>query len=227
MTLSLRRLAPLPLLLGLCTPALADDSGLYVSLLGGANWVAHQNLRQNSLDFVQMDYEQPLSSGYAVDLAVGWRSPIGLRPELALAYRRNSLDHFADRVYEGGGKIDGKGQEAGSSLMANLWYDLPMPEGFTRIKPYIGGGVGYTRLTIRDLEANGVSFGATHRDDVGTWQLGAGVAYQWDAHWSVSMDYRYLQTRTAHFGDIEGLPPGDVSTQYNAQSLMLGVQYGL
>lgn len=75
MTLSLRRLAPLPLLLGLCTPALADDSGLYVSLLGGANWVAHQNLRQNSLDFVQMDYEQPLSSGYAVDLAVGWRSP--------------------------------------------------------------------------------------------------------------------------------------------------------
>ncbi|WP_455924378.1 hypothetical protein [Pseudomonas putida] len=48
-----------------------------------------------------------------------------------------------------------------------------------------------------------------------------------NSHWSASLDYRYLQTRAAHFGDINGLPSGDVSTRYNAQSLMFGVQYWL
>jgi opacity protein-like surface antigen len=219
------------LLLGLaCSQtvlAQAEDSGVYASLLGGANWVAPQDLRQNSLNFVQMHYDQPLSSGYALDAAVGWRSPIGLRPELALAYRKNSLDRFENRVYEGGSTASGNGQEAGSSLMANLWYDLPMPDGFSRIKPYIGGGLGYTRLTIKGLSANGVSFGATHRDDVPSWQLGTGVVMPLNSHWSASVDYRYLQTRAAHFGDINGLPAGGVSTRYNAQSLMFGVQYWL
>lgn len=220
-----------PVLLGLalCQSPLvkADDSGVYVSLLGGANWVAAQNLRQNQLNFVQMHYDEPLSSGYAADLALGWRSPIGLRPELALDYRKNSLDHFEHRVYEGGTSTSGSGQEAAGSLMANLWYDLPMPGGFSAFKPYIGGGLGYTRLTIKGLSANNVSFGATHRDDVPTWQLGAGIAMTLSTHWSASIDYRYLQTQSAHFGDIQGLPSGDVTTRYNAQSLMFGVQYWL
>ncbi|MGC5702624.1 porin family protein [Pseudomonas sp. NFXW11] len=224
------RFALLPLLgLGIAHSSLAtaDDSGLYVSLLGGLNWVQAQDLRQHSTDFVRMNYNQPMTSGYAADLALGWRSPIGLRPELALAYRKNSLDHFSNRIYDGNNKAPGKGQESAGSLMANLWYDLPMPDGFSRIKPYVGGGLGYTRLVIKDLSAAGVSFGPTHRDDVATWQLGAGVAVRLDEHWSASVDYRYLQTRDAHFGDIDGLYPGDVSTRYNAQSLLLGVQYGL
>jgi opacity protein-like surface antigen len=41
----------------------------------------------------------------------------------------------------------------------------------------------------------------------------------------MSLDYRYLKTRDAHFGDIQGLPQGDVRTDYSAQSLMLGLHY--
>ncbi|WP_256930696.1 outer membrane protein [Pseudomonas sp. ABC1] len=205
--------------------ALAGESGLYASVLGGANWVTAQDLRQNGLDFVEMNFEQPLESGYAVGLALGWRSTSGLRPELELSYRKNSLDRFENRVYEGGGKIDGKGTEAGSSLMANLWYDLPMPAALNMIRPYIGGGLGYTRLTLKNLSAGGVGFGATHRDDVQTWQLGAGAAMPVSDNWALSMDYRYLRTRQAHFGNIPGLPEGDVRTEYRAHSLMFGVQY--
>jgi opacity protein-like surface antigen len=42
----------------------------------------------------------------------------------------------------------------------------------------------------------------------------------------MSLDYRYIKTRDAHFGDIQGLPQGDVRTDYSAQSLMIGLHYG-
>lgn len=216
--------------MGVIAPAtsFADTVGPYVSAMGGVNWVAKQDLTQNDLDFVEMQYNQPLHSGYATGLAVGWGFPIGLRPELEVAYRRNTLDQFNHRVYEGGGSIEGKGEEEASSIMANLWYDFSnLPEPLSRFTPYVGGGLGYAVLTISGLEAGGVQFGGTHRDTVPAYQLGAGVGYELTEHWSMSLDYRYFMTREAHYGDIQGLPQGDVTTEYNAQSLMLGLRYWL
>lgn len=113
--------------------------GLLGGLQGGLNWVQAQDLHQNSQGFVWMNYNQPMTSDDALELAVDWRSPIGLRPELALAYSKNSLAHASNRIYDGDNKAPGKGHEAASSLMANLWYDLPMPDCFSRIKLYVGG----------------------------------------------------------------------------------------
>ncbi|NUT82931.1 outer membrane protein [Pseudomonas brassicacearum] len=216
--------------LGAIAPAssFADNLGPYVSGMGGVNWVAKQDLTQNNDDFVQMEFNQPLHSGYATGLALGWRFPVGLRPEVELSYRRNTLDQFNNRIYEGGSSIEGKGEEQASSLMANLWYDIPnLPAPLSRFTPYVGGGLGYAVLTIKDLEAGGVEFGGTHRDTVSAWQLGAGVAYELSEHWSMSLDYRYFKTGEANFGKIQGLPQADVETEYNAQSLMLGLRYWL
>ncbi|MGN8342735.1 outer membrane protein [Pseudomonas sp. SMV71] len=216
--------------LGVLAPAIsvADTLGPYVSAMGGVNWVARQDLTQNDLDFVEMQYNQPLHSGYATGLAVGWGFPVGLRPEVEVAYRRNTLDQFNHRVYEGGGSIQGKGEEEASSIMANLWYDVTnLPAPLSRLTPYVGGGLGYAVLTISGLEAGGVQFGGTHRDTVPAYQLGAGLGYELSEHWSMSLDYRYFKTREAHYGNISGLPEGDVSTEYNAQSLMLGLRYWL
>jgi len=206
----------------------ADTLGPYVNGMGGVNWVAEQDLNQNDLDFVEMEFNQPLHSGFATGLALGWRFPVGLRPEVELSYRRNTLTQFNHRVYEGGGSIDGKGEEQATSLMANLWYDVTnLPAPLSRFTPYVGGGLGYAVLTITGLEAGGVEFGDTHRDTVSAWQLGTGVAYELSEHWSMSLDYRYFKTGEAHFGNIQGLPQGDVKTEYNAQSLMLGLRYWL
>lgn len=207
-------------------PSAADTLGPYISVMGGLNWVAAQDLNQNNLDFVEMEFNQPLHSGYATGLALGWRFPVGLRPEVELSYRKNTLTQFNHRVYEGGGSIDGKGEEEATSLMANLWYDvLNLPAPFSRVKPYIGGGLGYTTLEVSGLEAGGVQFGNVHRDSVSAYQLGAGFGFELTDRWSMSLDYRYFKTREAHFGDIQGLPRGDVRTEYSAESLMIGLQY--
>ncbi|MDP9782090.1 outer membrane protein [Pseudomonas fluorescens] len=216
--------------LGVIAPAssFADTLGPYVSAMGGVNWVADQDLTQNDSDFVEMEFNQPLHSGFATGLALGWRFPVGLRPEVELSYRRNTLKQFNNRIYEGGSSIDGKGEEQASSLMANLWYDIPnLPAPLSRFTPYVGGGLGYAVLTIKGLEAGGVEFGGTHRDTVSAWQLGTGVGYELNEHWSMSLDYRYFKTREANFGKIQGLPQVDVETQYNTQSLMLGLRYWL
>ncbi|WP_339431099.1 outer membrane protein [Pseudomonas sp. EA_65y_Pfl2_P78] len=214
--------------MGFVSPASssADTLGPYISVMGGLNWVAPQNLNQNNLDFVEMQFNHPLNSGYATGLALGWRFPVGLRPEVELSYRKNTLTQFNNRVYEGGGSIPGKGKEEVTSLMANLWYDfLNLPAPFRRFTPYMGGGLGYSTVSISGLEAGGVHFGNTHRDNVSAYQLGAGVSFELTDQWSTSLDYRYLKTRDAHFGDIQGLPQGDVRTDYSAQSLMLGLHY--
>ncbi|WP_260963069.1 outer membrane protein [Pseudomonas citri] len=216
--------------MGLFAPAssFADTLGPYVGVLGGVNWVDDQDLSQNGLDFVEMQYNQPVDSGYATALAMGWQFSTGLRPELEVSYRKNTLTQFNHRVYEGGGSIDGEGKEEASSVMANLWYNvLDLPAPLNHVTPYVGGGLGYAVLTISGLEAGGVQFGGTHRDTVEAYQLGAGVGYELSEHWSMSVDYRYFKTREAHFGDIPNLPQGDVSTKYNAQSLMLGLRYWL
>lgn len=51
----------------------ADTLGPYVSGMGGVNWVAEQDLNQNDLDFVEMEFNQPLHSGFATGLALGWQ----------------------------------------------------------------------------------------------------------------------------------------------------------
>ena len=215
---------------GVIAPAsgFADTLGPYVSGMAGVNWVEAQDLNQNNLDFVEMEFNQPLHSGYATGLAFGWRFPIGLRPEVELSYRKNTLTQFNHRVYEGGGSIDGEGEEQATALMANLWYDvLNLPAPLNRFTPYVGGGLGYAVLKVSGLEAGGVQFGDTHRDTVSAYQLGAGIGYELTDHWSMSMDYRYFKTREAHFGNIQGLPEGDVQTEYKAPSLLLGLRYWL
>lgn len=207
-------------------PSFAETFGPYVSIMGGMNWVAPLDLNQNNFDFVQLELNQPLQSGYTAGLAFGWRFPTGLKPELELSHRKNTLAQFDNRAYQGGGRLDGKGEVQATSVMANLWYEvLSLPAPFGRLTPYIGGGLGYTTLTFSGLEAGAAQYGNVHRDTVLAYQLGTGLGFELNELWSMSLDYRYLQTRDANFGDIQGLPKGDVKAAYRSQSLMLGLQY--
>ncbi|MFV9064807.1 outer membrane beta-barrel protein [Serratia fonticola] len=205
--------------------AQAAETGPYVGIQGGFNWAAPQYLRHQQLDFVRMNFKNPTSGGYVYGAAAGWRFSPGLRSELAVNYRKNTLSSFSKRYYEGGSSSSGQGSEAFFGAFANVWYDMPLSMKITdsvQVVPYIGGGIGYGRLTIKGLAANGVHFGQAHNDDVGAWQLGAGVLTKITDAYSISLNYRYMRTASANYGLIEGLPPQDVITHYQAQSAMVG-----
>ncbi|WP_416261346.1 outer membrane protein [Gibbsiella quercinecans] len=215
-------------LLSSCNIALAVETGPYVSIEGGGNWAASQYLRQQQLDFVQMNFKNPMSSGYVYGAATGWRFVSGLRTELEFNYRKNTLNSFSKRYYEGNTSARGHGSEAFTGVFANVWYDIPLSVKITdnaTIMPYIGGGLGYGCLTIKGLAAEGVHFGQTHNDDIAAWQLGGGLITQIGDNYSVSLDYRYMRTASANYGQIDGLPDQNVITHYQAEAVMIGLYY--
>lgn len=203
--------------------ALAAE-GPYLGFELGGNWTRQQHLTQNGFNFVNIDTKQPLDSGLLWGVKGGWSFANGLRPELEYSERSNELKSFNARLFDGGGNLEGHGKENAESTFANLWYDFQPVAALGNLRPYFGGGIGRTRIRVRNLEAGGVPFGSSSAS-VNAWQLGAGVAYDIKPNWVMSLDLRHLKADTGNFGSIQNIPPGDVHAGYAANSLNLGLHY--
>ena len=70
----------------------------------------------------------------------------GLRVEVEVAYRQNQVDGVFTSNTAGTpqtGVVDY--DHTSFSVLANVWYDIPIGSGFT---PYIGGGVGWADTNV-------------------------------------------------------------------------------
>ena len=212
------------------TIAKSAENSPYIGIQGGGNWVSPQYLKQQDLRFVKMNFKKPIKSGYVFGVTAGWDSKSGLRPEIEMNYRKNSLNKFSERYYEGNTVIDGQGSESFLGVFTNIWYDFPVNlkvnDGVS-IEPYLGGGVGYGRLTVKNLKAGGVPFGETFKDNVKAWQIGMGFKAKFNKDYSLSFDYRHLRTSQVdyHNNGLPLLPPDNIKTRYRSHSALVGIQY--
>ena len=186
----------------------AGDGG-YVGIEGGFNWESPQDIRHdtNVIDRVHFDkgWEAGVVGGYS--FASGWR------PELEFDHRRNALDH--DFFGKSGG-IDNA-----DSAMANLWYDFKAPSGlFSVVHPYVGGGAGGVRSYYHTPHLDGMIVPSEYATEFG-YQAGAGVGFDLNPHWTMSLDYRHLWTNRGYFPSAIGR----IDQRYLAQTAMLGVRY--
>ena len=184
-------------LLGGAGTAQAGD--LYVSVFGGANWQADSSgaFSTGTAESFRVDPD----TGFVVGGAVGakltnWLN--GLRAEVEVAYRRNDLGGaWTISSSSTGGVIDGN--SSNFSVMANVWYDFDM--GW-KIKPYLGGGVGWARAKADGAAATTFT-SATLTTGVYTtfnlnasgfaWQLGVGFNYEAAPGVDVGVGYRYFE----------------------------------
>lgn len=213
------------------TDALAGD-GWYVGADVGAAFAKSQDFKVTyenetaqypSGDFAKVDLDDGILGG----ASLGYAFPSGLRPELAFERRDNdlkSIDLPASGLFngQGGPADDVHGREVTDSAMANVWFDL-----FKRsiIHPYIGGGAGFARLSLRDLSYNDVDTLSKH-DTVFAYQAGAGVGIDIGEHFTVSVDYRYLMTEKGKFDPLaDASSPSKIKYKYQANEVMLGVRY--
>lgn len=187
-------------LLGSIPQAQAD--GLYVSVFGGANFVAEESA---AVDVGPGSTTETFSSdpdtGFVIGGVIGthldkWAK--GLRTEIEVAYRRNDV---------GGTWFDGDGSssfEAGFidanvstfTIMANAWYDINIG---SKVVPYVGGGVGWARsqAKVAFIETTPTSgdFDTDVIENSGfAWQLGLGFNYEVAPDVDVGIGYRYLVT---------------------------------
>ena len=97
------------------------------------------------------------------------------------------------------------------SIMLNGYYDF---DTNTQFKPYIGAGVGYTKLK-GSLKFDGESLGSMD-DNTFTWQIGAGIGYDVNNNVTLEAGYRYID-----YGDFK---EDDVKLESKAHEILAGVR---
>lgn len=124
-----------------------------------------------------------------------------------------------DSLAAGGASIGASGNVTTIAFMVNGYYDFSFG---SKWKPYIGGGVGFANVDFHDLSAAGVL--VTDDDDtVFSYQLKAGVAYEFTPRWEGTLAYRYFGSEDGDFDDSSATPFTTDGVELHA--VEIGVRY--
>jgi OOP family OmpA-OmpF porin len=212
------------------TPLSASaGEGFYLGLQAGANWVKDQNFKIYEaasvpiLDLALLEDGSTISRieydvGYLGGLVFGYGLSNGLRFEIDLAQRESDADQQHDLNRE---PNEDNGDVRARSLMGNLWIDLG---GRGPVRPYIGGGYGLVQIEVDDPSFR-ESPANKQDDDVGAWQAGAGLGFDLSPHWTLSIDYRYLNSEKGKFDFLDNNPDTYTKADYRSQSAMATLRY--
>jgi opacity protein-like surface antigen len=123
-----------------------------------------------------------------------------LRLELEGLYSRADFNNF--------GGVKAGGYLENSSLMVNFLYDIHTGSPWV---PFLGGGIGYSRVGMNNLSAAGGPTLVDSTDNAFAYQFKGGVAYQFNPNLAITVAYRYFATDNLSF---TGSPaaPGTVNT---------------
>ncbi|MDB5968254.1 MAG: outer membrane protein OmpA [Hydrocarboniphaga sp.] len=210
--------------------------GWYIGAEGGVNFVDKQTFKiyypdgGGLVDDGTTIGQVKLKTGWLGGLVTGYSFASGLRPELEIDYRENDLKSIhveptgilSGLLTPGGSDASGvHGDENAQTAMANLWFDLFKS---SRFHPYIGGGVGAARVAMHSAGYDGQDFRNTS-DVVFAYQGGAGLGFDLGDHWTLSLDYRHLETLRAKLNLLDDTPETRVKLRYSVDSALLSLRY--
>lgn len=193
----------------------AQDRNVYVSLGIGFS------IPQTQTD--QVNETSEFNNGLVTKGSLGYTftgsSPLVLRSELEISYRRYEADRYGETPYGPYHGNDG-----------NLTYLTGMVNGLldfktgTRWTPFVGIGIGMSRVSYNSVKAkDGTSATIDDSNNVFAYQGMVGLAYDIAESWKIDLEYRYFHTRDTTFKNDSG---NDVDFDCNSNhSAILGVRY--
>lgn len=193
-------------LVAMSAPGYAADriTGTYISGGFGANFAGENDL-ESSGTTTTLDHD----TGFVGVMALGHAYANGLRGEIELGRRTNSIDKS--------GTVSTGGRSSALSAMINGYYDFATGSPFV---PYLGLGLGLARLNV---DAAPVGASSVEGSDTALALQGiAGVGYQMDNNWTASLEYRYLNLQGA---DIRSRAGSTLDADYDSHSIMIGLRY--
>ena len=214
-----RILATLALVVALALPGLAqaEVNGVYFAPKFLMSIQDTGNISRPYSDMTDESYSQFTLGGA---LAIGYdfypQQQIPLRAEIEFALRGNSEKSW-DSHFDGD-SISTKGLWNTSTLFLNLYYDIQTGTPFV---PYIGAGAG---LAFNYVEYTG------HNDTTGehgsvsdnftnfAWNVGAGVAYNFNENFAVDLGYRFMMMG---YNEVDS----SISNQPYNNEFMLGLRF--
>ena len=159
------------------------------------------------------EFEAVFENGGSYSVGIGYSYKSGFRPEINLHYSEADVESvLLQRGYTG--QPNGAGQPGNgtrstamsalgkattAALQTNLWYDWYSD---STLVPYVGGGIGYARVSVEEIGAPAITGGSAALDDndnIFTWQLGVGVGYIVNPNLMVSLDLRHQGFSDAEF----------------------------
>jgi opacity protein-like surface antigen len=163
----------------------------------------------------------------ALGLAAGfnWKemSGIPLRTEIEYMYR-SDFNYKADPTFTNAGTptkvdIDMNVQ----TLLFNAFLDIPTG---TAVTPYVGAGLGWAFLESDGdvtVLATGAPDSQSNSETNLAWQVGGGLAYAINDHWTADLGYRYIDFGGMEWGDTKRL--GLKADEITAHEVLLGIRY--
>lgn len=183
---SLLTMAAALVLTVVATGAAEARDGFYIGLRGGNT---NFNLN-NKEDTTSAKAREDFGDVWNISGALGYKYKY-FRIEGEYIYRDDVDDEY--KYSSGGHTSTHKVTLESDSIMANAYIDF-MPNFW--ISPYITGGIGLTRLDLRNIESGG--FTESKSADNFTWMLGGGLSLRLNKCVNLDAGYRYMD-----MGDID------------------------
>ncbi len=182
----------------------------------------------DSVSFAQSDSRLDFDRGrYLPAAAVGLQVDDGWRFELDASLRRNTPEILY--APNAGIEIDPDSDDAieASSLMLNVQREMPVGIAW---RPYIGAGIGLTRLDYRlsEITVDGPFFQRPRRDIVNdqttalAYQLILGFTVPVTRRFDLAADYRYWRAPSPDLEDVTG---ADLQVDHRVHSAWLHLRY--
>ena len=214
-----RILATLALVVALALPGLAqaEVNGVYFAPKFLMSIQDTGNISRPYSDMTDESYSQFTLGGA---LAVGYdfypQQQIPLRAEIEFALRGNSEKSWDSHFY--GESISTKGLWNTSTLFLNLYYDIQTGTPFV---PYIGAGAGlafnYVEYTVHN-NTTGAHGSASDNFTNFAWNVGVGVAYNFNENFAVDLGYRFMMMG---YNEVDS----SISNQPYNNEFMLGLRF--
>ena len=167
----------LALTLAMSTVAEARD-GFYLAGRGGAAW----NNFNSKKDSVTKDKKTKLDHVPMFSGALGYKYKY-FRGEVEYIWRDDAEEKIEDMgIYIGDMTLKSE------SFMFNAYIDF-LPNYW--ISPYIGGGVGFSKIELTHKEDGADGQSNTWKDTKFTWQMGAGLSIRINKCLNLDAGYRY------------------------------------
>lgn len=174
---------------------------------------------------------------FGTSMAIGLKTKLcnndGLRAEVEYNYRKPSVrsTHLAETVNVGLFDVNSleatKTKISSDSVMMNIYYDFNTG---TRFIPYLGAGLGVTKLkaTFKSFDTDDFSAeyngsGLSRSKNNLSWNVSAGVGYMLTNNLTFDAGYRYVDNGSIsmYYQDYSG----KVSVDSKSHEFMLGLRY--
>ena len=190
--------------------------GPYVSGNIGASWLSNADF-DGSVPGIRFSSEVEFDTGIHLGAAFGY--DFGeFRVEGEFGYQSHEFEEMTDFELNGipRSDVDADGDIDAFIFLINGFYDI---DTGTKLTPYLGGGIGFARLEIKDLFVGGVDIRIVRGDDDDTvfaYQLAGGIAYEITEEIFADLSYRYVATSESDFAGLE---------EYNSHNLVAAIRF--